>query len=694
MKPLISYWLAGSVFAWITSISAQAGNDEGDLAMVYGGEDVVSIATGAAQPIARAPAVASVITADQIKAMGATDLDQVLEAVPGLHVAYLYQLYNPIYIIRGIYSGNNPQALVLINGIPITNLYEGNRGQIWGGMPVNSIARIEVIRGPGSALYGADAYAGVINIITKKASDINGTEIGARIGSYNSKELSLLYGGKFNGVDVAYTLEYGTTDGEHRIIDADAQTALDAEFAQPPFSAPPASLAPGPVNLGRKYLESRADIAWNNWELRVGYQGRYDVQTGAGVAQALDPIGTNQSTRLNSDISYSLKDIQNWDTTIQLSYLDTSAESDLTLYPPGAFGGSFPDGMIGNPDVYERHSQLSISSFYTGWQRHRVRLGLGIDYGDLYKAKESKNFNPDGSPIGSVIDVSETSPFMKPHERTDAYLFTQDEWTLANDWALTAGVRYDNYSDFGDTINPRLALVWQTAYDLTSKLLYGRAFRAPSFAELYNINNPVALGNPNLKPETIDTVEVAFDYQPTDKVRTGLNLFHYAMHDIIQFIPDIAATTITAQNAGDQKGYGLEWEISWSISNKVKMNANYSLQHSVDLATDSDAGNAPHHEIYGGIDWAFLRDWSLNSELMWVGDRQRAPGDTRSPLKGYSLVDITIQHTLFRDKIHLVASVRNLFNADAREPSPSSGQIPNDLPLPGRNFYVELRYSN
>ena len=139
-------------------------SEEEELELVYGDEEFISIATGRTQPIARAPSVASVITSDDIKAIGATDLDQVLETVPGLHVSNAGAGLNPIYIIRGIQSQFNPQVLMLINGIPITNSYVGNRSQVWGGMPINNIARIEVVRGPGSALYGADAFAGVINI--------------------------------------------------------------------------------------------------------------------------------------------------------------------------------------------------------------------------------------------------------------------------------------------------------------------------------------------------------------------------------------------------------------------------------------------------------------------------------------------------------------------------------------------------
>ncbi len=667
------------------SASAQAISEASELAAIYGDADFVSLATGNSQPISRAPAVASVITADQIREMGAADLDQVLESVPGLHVSYFYQMYNPIYTMRGIYSDTNPQILMLINGIATTNLYQSNRGQIWGGMPVNNIARIEVIRGPGSALYGADAYAGIINIVTKDAAGINGTEAGGRLGSFDSKDVWLLHGKNYGGFDISYALEVGETDGQDETIEIDLlKNSLD-----------PASLAPGPVNLGRKYLETRLGLSRDNWQMRVGYQGRFDVETGAGVAQALDPAGSNDSNRFNADISYHMSDPEYWDSTFQLSYFDTSAKSDLVLYPPGAFGGAFPDGVIGNPDVYERHTRFSASTFYTGWEQHRLRFGAGINYGDLYKVKESRNFafGPGGLvPLGGTVDVSDTAPFVREENRTNTYVFVQDEWSFARDWDITAGVRYDHYSDFGETINPRIALVWQSAYNLTSKILYGRAFRAPSFSELYNINNPVALGNANLEPETIDTLELAFDYQTTANIRTGLNLFYYEMQDIIRFLPDPApATTVTAQNSGDQNGYGLEWELNWLISRTLTLNMNYAYQRAEDDATNTDAGNAPRQQLYSRLDWKLAEGWSLHGQANHIGKRRRVAGDARPALDDYTTVDATLRHSL-TSKLEAAASVHNIFDEDAREPSSAPGLIPNDLPLAGRSIFGELRY--
>ena len=131
---------------------------------------------------------------------------------------------------------------------------------------------------------------------------------------------------------------------------------------------------------------------------------------------------------------------------------------------------------------------------------------------------DSKNYGPgviNGTPAvvgGTLTNVTGTSFAYLPNvHRTIGSLVAQDEWQLADHWQLTAGLRYDHYSDFGGTFNPRVALVWDINEQLTSKLLYGKAFRAPNFAEQFTQNNPVVLGNRNLKPETINTYEWAFE---------------------------------------------------------------------------------------------------------------------------------------------------------------------------------------
>ena len=265
---------------WLISspLHAESGEIPGSLADLYG-DEMITLATGREMPVATAPAIATVISADDIKAMGARDIGQVLETVAGLHVSHHYIGNSPIYVVRGIYSEHNPEVLMLVNGIPITTPYQGNRADIWGGMPVSAIARIEVIRGPGSALYGADAFSGVINIVTKRAQDIDGTEVGVRIGSDDTQGAWLLHGGEWNGVDVAFMLEASTTDGSRPVVDADG------------LSSTPDTLAPGPVNNRGELLDLRLDLAKGNWRFRSAYEGRRDVGTGLGIIQVLDPEG-------------------------------------------------------------------------------------------------------------------------------------------------------------------------------------------------------------------------------------------------------------------------------------------------------------------------------------------------------------------------------------------------------------------
>ncbi|GBE10779.1 colicin I receptor precursor [bacterium BMS3Abin12] len=688
---LVSIMVFIALLSMVSRVHAEA-PDESDLARAYGGAEFVTVATGARQPLARAPAVATVITARDIREIGATNLAQVLETVPGIHASVSGPGYNPIFMIRGIYSDFNPEVLMLVNGIPITNLFLGNRSQAWGGMPVEDISRIEVIRGPGSALYGADAFAGVINIVTKTADEIRGTRIGMRGGGFGTYGGWILHGGNYHDTKVAFALQARTTDGFHGTVDQDAQTALDRLFGTQ------ASLAPGSVNTGGRRLDARLDLARGHWRFRTGYQGRFGYGTGAGGSFALDPVGSGGGHRFNADLTYHTLDLNpNWDLKARLSYFDVATKTDLVLFPPGAFGGTFSNGVIGNPDVFERQGRLDLSAFYTGFRRHRVRIGTGVFYGDMYKTRETKNFTigPGGipTPLGGLVDVSQSAPFIRPHHRTDAYVYLQDEWDFVRDWALTAGVRYDRYSDFGGTTNPRLALVWQARYDLTAKLLYGRAFRAPSFAEQYNINNPVALGNPNLKPETINTAELAFDYQPTPAFRAGVDIFHYRMSDIIRFVPEPApATSATVQNSGSQTGNGLEAEFTWHATPAFTLRGNYAFQRSIDDRTGTDAGMAPEHQIYLRGDWRFIPGWSWDAQGNWVAGRRRVAGDNRPPVGPYLIVDTTLRHRVGHTGLHVAASIRNLFDRRAKEPSPAPGLIPDDLPLPGRSFYIEARY--
>ncbi|MBK9345324.1 MAG: TonB-dependent receptor plug domain-containing protein [Burkholderiales bacterium] len=197
--PFSLHAVAASVLLCASASAFASAEDEAELALAYGDKDFISLATGSKQLVSRAPAVATVITAQDIAATGARNVDEALQALPGMHVSVGY-LYDPVYAVRGLHTKYNPEVLMLFNGVPITSPYFSNRGDGWNTMPAENIARIEVIRGPGSALYGADAFTGVINVITKTSADVGGTVVGSRLGSYNSREAWVQHGGHWGKV--------------------------------------------------------------------------------------------------------------------------------------------------------------------------------------------------------------------------------------------------------------------------------------------------------------------------------------------------------------------------------------------------------------------------------------------------------------------------------------------------------------
>jgi iron complex outermembrane receptor protein len=631
-----------------------------------------------------------VITSRDIEAMGATDLDQALESVPGLHVSMSNIALKPIYSFRGVFTKENPEILMLVNGIPITNVFWGDRSQVWGGMPLENVSRIEVIRGPGSALYGADAFSGVINVITKTATEINGTESGVRLGSFNSRDAWIQHGGELGTLASAFYLRAGNTDGQKGIIQKDFQSAWDALYGTN------ASLAPGTINAERKAIDAHAELSKEAWRFRATYQKR-EVGSGAGLAGSLDPNARVSESRTYMDLNYEQANwVPNWDVSGVVGYYNIKeklADPTITLFPAGATlpWGTFPNGMIGNPAHSEQHTHASVSAFYTGFEQHRVRVGTGYRIEDMYAVEETKNYDAIFAPLPGIVDAT-GNPFlvyMLPHKRHLSYVFIQDEWGLAKDWALTAGVRHDKYSDFGGTTNPRLALVWDAAYNVVVKVMHGTAFRAPSFSELYAINNPVTIGSPSLKPETITTDELAFSWQATSALQTNLNFFKYEMRNII--LPVATAATPTYQNSGDQTGRGLELETTLDVTNNVRLTGSYSLQHSVDEATGKDAGMAPHRRLFGRADWRFAPLWQLGTTVNNVADRAREPGDTRPQVPNYTTVNLTLRREKIVDGLDVNAMVTNLFNQSAWEPTFKAAGMYSDLPLPGRAFYIQLK---
>jgi iron complex outermembrane receptor protein len=673
----------------------------------------VTIATGTPILISQSAAVTTVITAEQIKSMGATELHEILGTVPGVHASMQAVTGDYHYSMRGIHNATNSEVLVLLNGTRVTS---GYRGTVMVGleMPIEAIQQVEVIRGPGSALYGADAFAGVINIITKKAKDIDGTTVGGRVGDHDTQSGWGQHGTQWAGWDIATSLQYQHTGGDSgRVIKADNQTAFDNGFGTR------ASNAPGTINSQYKNLNGHLNLQRKHWD--VGFWAFKDEKgNNAGVAVALDPTGIIKGEQYVGDVRFSTEDwFKDWEFIVHGSHLHSNmrpyfhpfpknsilpldATANVNFLTPSVFV-QFSEGVIVDSAQIEDIPSVILSSVYRGANNHKVLVSAGFRYENL-AVKEQTNFGPGVinpaklQPIpninvidGTLTNVTNTPYVYQANAHRSIWSYVgQDEWQMADGWQLTSGVRYDEYPDFGSTINPRAALVWDINKQMTSKLLYGRAFRAPNFTEQGNQNNPVQLGNKALKPETIDTYEWAFDYHPVASFRTAVNLYYYQIVDLIALAQDVGKPSFTFQNNGKQDAYGTEFEWNWQMLEQWNVSGNYAWQHAINDNTKMRVAGVPEHQVYAAAAWQFIPKWQLQSQINWVGSRIN-PIASNGVLKGYQTVDFTVRGKKVLGHLNFSASLRNAF--DTRYWEPATAQIGGNFPMQGRSFYLETSVS-
>ena len=637
----------------------------------------VFLATGTAKPLKLAPSVATVITAEDLERLGVTTLDEALETVPGLHVMpSVTNLFMPSWIIRGIYSQLNPHVLLMVDGQPLRANVNGNKPFSYR-IPISAISRIEIVRGPGSAVHGADAFAGTVNVITKAADDIRGTRGGIRIGSFDTQNYWAEHGGSYGGWDIALGADYRKTDGDRgRVIGRDA------------LGSGSPSLAPGPLDTHFDGVSAHLVAQRGGFTSRIFYNEGFETGHGAEVAQILTGDGHSKGRQLLGALSYVSEDLlPDFDLTSTLSGSYIWGENYFRFFPANV------RNMVGNPGVNELNGGFELAGDYDGFADHRLRVVGGVSYfsSDPY---QRKNFGL-GVPVqfGELVDVTDTPyNYLGNQHRSLVYAALQDEWSFANGWELTVGARYDQYSDFGGAFNPRIALVWNTTPELTSKLMYGRAFRPPAFGELHFQNNPATLGNKDLEPETLDSLELAFDYRPISSVRLGINLFAYTINGLIDYVADPApATTKTASNARDQEGRGFEVEADWAATDALRLRGNFAYQRSKDKDTGRLVPDVPGMKLSADAEWKFLPEWSITGQYLWIADRHRAAGDNRPEIDDYDLVNLVMRRKNILRHWDVALAVRNLFNSDAREPS--DGRVPGDYPMEGRSFWAELRYT-
>lgn len=624
----------------------------------------VTISTATQKKLSKAPAVVSVITADDIKATGATNLVDALQGVPGLYIRRNLFGFRPFIYMRGTNVAS--AALIMINGSPLKELVS-SYGQYWQGLPASIIERIEIIRGPGSALYGADAASGVINIITKAAAGIHQSEAGVRAGSFDSRTAWIQHGSQWNGFDVAVTAELSHTDGHN------------------PFIAQDKGGSAGRADYGYDNADIRFSIAQDNWRLLADHRQKSNIGIGLTGGGYLDQQTRGSDSHTELALLYKNASFAPyWGLDAEIRYRNVEFSSGDGYYEK--------PGVINQQRGAEQKFNFEVSGLYTGFRNHGIRLGGGYVWQDQFKVEQFvRNYFDPTSPTCALIsdntwyDAS-NSPcaFLPKKARINQYVFLQDVWTFADNWELTLGGRYDDYSDFGGTFNPRAALVWQTSDRLTTKLMYGTAFRAPSFLELYSLTSQ-SQGNSSLQPERFRSWEVAFSYLASRDLRLGLNVFKSTQDDVI-----VSGTPY--QNSGTIESSGVELEAQWQATQALRLSAALSDRHDdLSKASQEPTYTPPRQLAYLRTDWNFLPKWFWNLQANWMGKHILKTSETISqPIGAYALADTTLRYQHDR-QWEFSASIRNLFDKDAREYVPSN-RLKFNLPLPGRNFWVEARY--
>ncbi len=668
---------------------------------------VVTAASGFEQKVTQAPATVTVITSQEWQARGAQTLSEVLNWVPGFHVSEpSVEFKHKKFYLRGLSGQGSSQIKLLVDGEPLEQSQDN--GIFWGFvLPLTSFQRIEVIKGPGSVVYGADAFGGIVNLVSYSKDEVEPV-FGGRLGSFDSYDF---FGrGSFSYLYsyFQWSFDYSESkDDHHRVIDADLQSTFDSIFGTD------ASLAPGTYDEHYKVFTGL--LKWQKDELSIDMMTwrNFDYGVAAGIAQALDPKGSGAYHFNHLKAQYDLSELATGSLVATLSYKQQKSNNFLNIFPPGtllpigADGNlnfiqpvgivQFPDGLIGTPSPRGKTMTGRLTHVLNLSDQHLLRWELGYEH-QSFKTTERKNFGPSvitGQELivdGTLTTVTGTDFIYLPNvSRHFHYLSVQDEWHASEQLQFNLGLRYDRYSDFGTSVNPRLGVIWQLSKEIAMKFFAGTAFKSPAVTQLHAKNNPVALGNKSLQPETVDTLEtgVNLDYALSDNATVTINAFSYHAKDLIDFTLEEQLQGNVAKNIGEQKGKGLEAIVKWKPKQAVTLDLSYSYLSAKDHNKDRISGIA-NHMLTSSIHWAIDEHWQWNVSAKWLDERARAVSDNRKNLPGYTLVNSKLEYRHFVDSFNIALVVNNLFDIEGDEPS--NGSVPGDYPIPGRKLLLEFSY--
>ncbi len=642
---------------------AEKNSLEKELAYLAAERKMLVTASKMEEHVDKTIATNTVFTQDDIQHIGARNLIDVLRLVPGIGITQTQTGWREIEV-RGVKTFLSEKVLIMLNGHPLDHNLQ-NAGSIWvyDDLPVDTIKRVEVVRGPGSALYGANAFLAVINIITQNAKDLNGLHTSAGWGSFDTQQYRASWGKHFdNSAEAALHFNFTDTNGINSPIKADSLSVQGLN-----------SNAPGKSQL----TEGRYDLEWNLGYKDFKFDGRY-INKKAGTFFGAATILSDDKTRQDYN-DYFLRLSRNWkvqdnftiDTQV---YHDFYKADNIWQFTPSYFARTgFQDTRTGG-EVQANYHISDTHAVIGGFSFSKEQQGNILDLG----GKDPQHLLP--VPLLTAEKI-----------RKRWGLYIEDVWDPLKNLRLTVGARYDRYNDFGGTFNPRMGFNWEFIKDYSLKFSYGTAYRAPAFGELALINNPVLLGNPTLKPEEVKTFEAGIIARPVMGLAAQATYYHSAINQIISRDPCQAAISCYG-NSGSVVAEGIELEMRYDFGGNLQgsyISANNVLQHSVQLGRQ--LADVPRHRTNLTASWAFDRTWSSFAHVLIKDGTLRDLGDTRLDVPGYALFDVgLLGKNMFGKKVDISFNVYNLLDKRYYDPAPSSLNFVGDYQMAGRAFFGHI----
>ena len=645
-----------------------------DMFAIFTEEEIVVSALKRPRTVLKSPAIMSVITAKQIKQMGFRTLIDVLKIVPGFYIS-MDETGEREIAVRGILDDASQKIKVLIDGHSINDVWRG--GAMWNfdDLPVENIRKIEIIRGPGSALYGQNAFLAVIDIITKDTEDIDGFQVTTSGGSFSTQNYNLLFGRELGGLKISGFLDYFDTQGFSKKIEQDVL-----------FPAA-ASRSPGQSQNRKEKTDLNLRLSYNNLEVKAKYMKKRRKDY-IGVGDALNEESILRDTYMFTEVTYKLSLSEKLNMTPKVYYDQYNYDPFFEQRPDGHLG-VYPEGIKGQLRFKQMTIGFENQVNYKLFEGNELTFGLQYEWIHQHDIKYGKNSHPiTNANLTTVTDFTHDLPFTRKATRHIYAFFLQDEWNVTKDIDLTVGVRHDRFTRFEGTTNPRMGLIWRFIEDAHLKLLLATAFKAPSFQEMFLTNNSVKIGNPSLDPEKINTFEIGLGYHFTEHMRASINYFYNRIRDKI--ILD-TATPKQFQNGGGSRIHGIEAEWKADFGNDNYVFANYTFQDAEDTRNRNRLPDVPVHNGNIGLNAAFCKYTNANLTTHISGPRPREDGDTRRDIPAQALVNMTLIGKNFIDNFEVRGSVFNLFDKSYYDPAPQN-TVPTDYPQQGRSFTIELRY--